>query len=131
MLPGSGKKSYPDLNVCVKISPSDWLEEFCLSLQLIPVGLRFPICVMNGIPADVNQRLSHGPLHSCLGLPLGELEPRLSMISVACSDQTRLSEFFHTLFLFHKKLLISSSFLLCLIPIWGPGPRGKVFKRVA
>lgn len=62
----------------VKIRPADWLKEFCPNLQFSSTGLAFLICIINGIQADVNQRLSQGPLYSCLDLPLGELEPRFS-----------------------------------------------------
>lgn len=41
------------------------------------------------------------------------------------------SQNFYMLFLFHEKLLSSSSslWLVSFLPVWGPGPKGKVLLR--
>ena len=59
----------------VEISPTDCLEEFCLSLQFNSAGLRFLIGGMHGTQAGCELEAELGSPPSSPGLPLGELEP--------------------------------------------------------
>lgn len=110
--------------MAVKIRPINWLEEF--NLQFNSAVLAFLICFMNGIQAGCEPEVESGfsPL-----LPQLAFGGNSVLILVACSDQTWLIlKFFTYIASISEKAanFILFSTFVCLLPIWGPGPIGKM-----